>query len=866
MYGVAAEAVVFDYFGNQQYDSGMQYGDTSATGGSSEIVYVPFQGEDYILTGYASDCTWSANSYSDDYGFQDLCWNPPFPGVSVSMQQVPTQPTTLSLTASTLTSTAGQPVTLTATLNTSGAIGEYMLFSYVYVSPDGYCCSYGGGYATLSGGAPGTSVATFTINMPVTFEGDPIGVYATYPGDQIYSLASSNGLTVTDNLPTPTLSVTTSGTPSMLGQPVTFTATINASGLDGEYVGFYDNAGSNGYGTISGNTATYTTSTLSLGTHSIYAYYWGDEWGDENYGPAASNTITQVVVNTPPPIAYSPPPPGTTDYSYTITPTSGPSGYAPNGNLLSYTDWVNGSWSNIGYDGLNRLSAATQAPVSGATQSYCWTYDAFGNRTAYVSVSGASCPSPSSISPTVSYSPQNQVTWVQNSAPIGFGYDPSGNVTSDNANQYLYDGEGRICAVYDRTFGGMTEYIYDAEGTRVAKGTISNWAAGCDTTQNGFSLSNTYVIGPSGEQLTETDGYGNWVHTNVYAAGQLMATYSYTDNSHAATDTYFALSDWLGTKRAVVSAGGCGTGYVGLPYGDSLTATSLPGFTPCPDATENHFTGKERDTESGLDYFGARYFGSSMGRFMSPDYSGVDDGPPDAIAFGDPSNPQSLNLYSYVQNSPLSNVDPDGHDCINASNASSGSVSIQTTNDPSACSKGFTYVDGTINASSLTYNTSTNTLSFDTSNYADGSGTAATNVFTQAPPYGPLEGPANLAGASLIGNTAGGVVNGIGGFELSIIFPWETLAAQLLSSKEPNGAQAAGISRKPGTLGMRKGTDALRRENKIARDVTKALGLNEKEAEAVHGLIQEGSQTFQRPMTFTEALEYVGGILGKIPK
>ncbi len=80
-----------------------------------------------------------------------------------------------------------------------------------------------------------------------------------------------------------------------------------------------------------------------------------------------------------------------------------------------------------------------------------------------------------------------------------------------------------VCAVLDRTFGGMTEYIYDAEGTRVAKGTIYAWT--CDTTQNGFALSNTYIIGPSGEQLTETDGSGNWLHTNVFAAGQLLATY-----------------------------------------------------------------------------------------------------------------------------------------------------------------------------------------------------------------------------------------------------------------------------------------------------------------------------------------------------
>jgi RHS repeat-associated protein len=73
----------------------------------------------------------------------------------------------------------------------------------------------------------------------------------------------------------------------------------------------------------------------------------------------------------------------------------------------------------------------------------------------------------------------------------------------------------------------------------------------------------------------------------------------------------------------------------------------------------SRFTGKERDTESGLDNFGARYYASSMGRFMSPDSS--ED--PVAVPFADLSNPQSLNLYSYVYNNPMSNIDPDGHTC-----------------------------------------------------------------------------------------------------------------------------------------------------------------------------------------------------------
>jgi len=58
------------------------------------------------------------------------------------------------------------------------------------------------------------------------------------------------------------------------------------------------------------------------------------------------------------------------------------------------------------------------------------------------------------------------------------------------------------------------------------------------------------------------------------------------------------------------------------------------------------FTGKERDQESGLDYFGARYYGSALGRFTSPDEPLVDQ-----------------NLYGYVRNNPLRFTDPDGREC-----------------------------------------------------------------------------------------------------------------------------------------------------------------------------------------------------------
>jgi RHS repeat-associated protein len=85
---------------------------------------------------------------------------------------------------------------------------------------------------------------------------------------------------------------------------------------------------------------------------------------------------------------------------------------------------------------------------------------------------------------------------------------------------------------------------------------------------------------------------------------------------------------------------------------------STPYYVHLCDLNASRFTGKERDTESGLDYFGARYYASTLGRFMSPDWSEE----PDPVPYADVENPQTLNLYGYVTNNPLRLYDPTGHD------------------------------------------------------------------------------------------------------------------------------------------------------------------------------------------------------------
>jgi len=99
------------------------------------------------------------------------------------------------------------------------------------------------------------------------------------------------------------------------------------------------------------------------------------------------------------------------------------------------------------------------------------------------------------------------------------------------------------------------------------------------------------------------------------------------------------------------ASGGCPGGFViravvgrqyYRPYGGPRgAAVALP--------TDRAFTGQYRDA-TGLDFYNARYYSSTLGRFVSAD-----------TIVPEPGNPQALNRYSYVYNSPLKYTDPSGH-------------------------------------------------------------------------------------------------------------------------------------------------------------------------------------------------------------
>jgi len=295
------------------------------------------------------------------------------------------------------------------------------------------------------------------------------------------------------------------------------------------------------------------------------------------------------------------------------------------------TDSATGTWAYT-YDGMNRLTSGTATGGQDVGLLITWQYDRYGNRWDQTASTAPGYNPPSGNVSAV----QPQLTFTGNTNRIdGWSYDAVGNLRNDQIHAYTYDAENRIA-----TIGGAPAYIYDAEGRRVAK-----------TNSSGVATS-VYVLGLGGEQVSELNSSGAWVHSNVFAAGgRLLATYEGPAGPKP-NSYHFHLTDWLGTQRMQTTASGnqeevC----YSYPFGDGLSCTGGS------DATEHHFTGKERDTESGLDYFMARYMTSDLGRFMTPDFADT----PTAVPYAMLGDPQSLNLYMYVNNNPIMGIDADGH-------------------------------------------------------------------------------------------------------------------------------------------------------------------------------------------------------------
>jgi len=356
----------------------------------------------------------------------------------------------------------------------------------------------------------------------------------------------------------------------------------------------------------------------------------------------------------------------------------GQSGTDNNGNVRFAETWIPPENATLdqadtliedvySYDSLNRLSSVQEQQTSVAGGWGNWqqqfrqqyTYDRYGNRTIDAAQTwGAGINTK-----------QFTVNTTTNRLGVPAGqsgamtYDAAGNLTTDSYSGYgsmTFDANNRIVAAQD-SFASWSYYTYNADGQRI-KRKINNQ----ETWQ---------IFGIDGELLAEYPANGATASPQKeygYRDGQLLIT------AEPAANIKWLVPDHLGTPRIILDKTGSLANvkrHDYLPFGEELPAgtggrTAAMGYV-AGDGVRQQFTQKERDNETGLDYFLARYYSSTQGRFTSPDeFTGgpdelfyfADDASENPTFYADLSKPQSLNKYQYSYSNPLRWVDPDGHD------------------------------------------------------------------------------------------------------------------------------------------------------------------------------------------------------------
>lgn len=211
-------------------------------------------------------------------------------------------------------------------------------------------------------------------------------------------------------------------------------------------------------------------------------------------------------------------------------------------------------------------------------------------------------------------------------AAITYLFDANGNMTSDGTKCYEYNQENQLVKVKTCSNSQtIAEYVYDYQGQRLVKKTYTN----------GVLQKTTYA--PSDSYETVKLASGTTQNTSYYYANDELIAKKNPDGSKN-----YIHNDHLGSTTVQTNQTGTvveSTQYD--PWGEVLVGGTKNKF---------QYTGQEKDSETGLNYYNARYYDPHSRHFTQAD---------DIIQ--DPFNPQTLNRYSYVQNNPVNYKDPTGH-------------------------------------------------------------------------------------------------------------------------------------------------------------------------------------------------------------
>jgi RHS repeat-associated protein len=353
--------------------------------------------------------------------------------------------------------------------------------------------------------------------------------------------------------------------------------------------------------------------------------------------------------------------------------------YNPLGQI-TYQKSGNGIQTAYTYDE-NKLYRLTNKTTTGNTtyQNLTYTYDNVGNITQIVDASSVS----GTHNSTYQYDSLYRLTQTQTTSPVSganhnftqtYQYSPIGNIlnkSDQGAYQYQQTGNANPSAV---TNVGTKTFTYDNNGNMTNDGT---WTHSYDynnrlTQSTTATKTITYVYDANGERVSKSDGTKTTYYPSKYyeVENGVVSKHIYAGNDKVATinngQTYYHHTDHLGGSNLETDSSGVGVELVDYyPFGQVRIDSKANGL----NYQNNYkFTGKELDTDTGLYYYGARYYNSEIGRFTREDPLSNDIGINKDLFKKKYSrnindvllNPQSLNSYSYVSNNPLSKIDPSG--------------------------------------------------------------------------------------------------------------------------------------------------------------------------------------------------------------
>jgi len=236
-------------------------------------------------------------------------------------------------------------------------------------------------------------------------------------------------------------------------------------------------------------------------------------------------------------------------------------------------------------------------------------------------------------------------------------YDANGNMiaeydTAKNYQRILYwDDDNRLTKTVDTTIGSSvtTQYHYDAKGMRIIKDGPYGESIYIDT---------GYV------ESSNSPGANPMIASNHVFVGntRIVSVVKHKDEASPATNYY--ASDHLGSSSVLTTNTGSYHERIEyLPYGETWVEDKV---TSDSYTTPYKFTGKELDNETGLYYFGARYYDARVSRWISADPAFQKFLPTgnkqhdNNLPAGGVFKPSNLGMYVYTSNNPLIYIDPDG--------------------------------------------------------------------------------------------------------------------------------------------------------------------------------------------------------------